>query len=117
MLRGRMKWGLSSGALKFSATPARHMAEAGRYVPLAILERAIRYGKRLPDIAGNSGKVLQRYEIELIRSKKIFKTVNIEGAAVKNGKLGENILYENKKLTLEVIVDESTWTIVQFLYK
>jgi len=70
LLRGRMKWGLSSGALKFSATPARHMAEAGRYVPVAILERAIRYGKRLPDVSGKSGKILQRYEIKLIRSKK-----------------------------------------------
>ncbi|HAV1239611.1 TPA: hypothetical protein JGU28_004381 [Salmonella enterica] len=117
LLRGRMKWGLSPDALKFSATPARHMAESGRYVPLAILERAIRYGKRLPDVVGNSGKILQRYEIKLIRSRKTVTKVDIEGPAVKNPKMGESILYENKEFTLEVVVDESTWTIVHFLYK
>ncbi len=102
LLRGRMKWGLSPAALKFASTPARHMAETARYVPLSILEMAIRFGRRLPDLKGASGRMLQRYEIDILRSKRIQKGVEV---------------YENKKYTLEVVVDESTWTIVHFLYK
>lgn len=45
------------------------------------------------------------------------KTFDIEGPSVKGGSMGKHILYENKEFTLEVVVDESTWTIVHFLYK
>jgi len=93
------------------------MMEAGRYVPLAILERAIRYGKRSLDVVGKSGKTLQKYEIKIIRSRKMTKTVDIEGPGVKGVPMGKHVLYENKEFTLEVVVDESTWTIVHFLYK
>lgn len=112
ILRGRIKWGLSSNALKFSAAASLHMGEAGRYVPIAILERAIRYGRRLPDFVGKSGKILQRYEIEILRSRAMRKEID-------NGNGIKNVieLYENHKYILEVVVDESTWTIVHFLYK
>lgn len=97
LLRGRMKWGLSPQALKFTAAPARHMAEAGRYVPLGIIELAIRHGRRLPDVVGKSGRTLMKYEIKLTRW-------NLKGSV-------------NKEYTLEVVVDESTWTITHYKYE
>ncbi|WP_318378506.1 hypothetical protein [Enterobacter sp.] len=75
LLRGRIKWALQSGALKFTPTPAHHMTGAGRHGPLGLLERAIRYGETLVNIVGKSGK------------------------------------------KLEVVVDESIWTIVHFSHK
>lgn len=101
MLRGRLKVGLSAKMLKFTPTPARHMSEAGRYVPVYILEKAIRYGKRLPDIKGNSVRILKRYEIKIRRSR--YNDTDK--------------IFENKDYTLEVIVDERTWTITHFAYK
>lgn len=59
ILRGRIKWALQSGALKFTPTPAHHMTRAGRYAPLALLERAIRYGRTLVVIVSKSGKKLE----------------------------------------------------------
>lgn len=101
MLRGRLKAGLSAKVLKFTPNPALHMSESGRYVPVYILEKAIRYGKRLPDLKGNSGRILKRYEIKILRSRYNKNTES----------------FENKDYTLEVIVDERTWTITHFAYK
>lgn len=49
LLRGRLKIGLSARSLKMTESAAKHMYELGRYVPLQIQEKAIRYGTRMPD--------------------------------------------------------------------
>lgn len=51
----------------------------------------------------------------MIRLRKTAKAVDIEGLNVKGVPMGKHILFENKEFTLEIIVDESTWTIVHFL--
>lgn len=81
--------GLSVGALKFTATTGERMAVRGRYVPLHILHLAIKYGKRTADPQGVTGAFL--YTTKLFR----------------NG----------KEYALEVVVRESDWTILHFLYK
>lgn len=101
LLRGRMKAGLSPESLKFTRKAAAHMAERERYVPVYIQERAIRFGKRMPDSVGRSSMRTARYEIGIRRSRY-------------NNGLGS---YENKDYTLEVIVNEETWTITHFAYK
>ncbi|ELW9533097.1 TPA: hypothetical protein N5L55_000136 [Enterobacter roggenkampii] len=100
ILRGRLKMGLSSRALKMTASPAKHMLNPGRYVPLQLQEKVIRYGKRTPDPQKASG--LFRYESE------IYKLV--ENRAEKG-------TYIYKKYMIEVLVREKDWTITHFLYK
>lgn len=81
--------GLSVGTLKFTATTSARMATKGRYVPLHILHLAIKYGKRAADTQGVKGAFL--YTAKMVR----------------NG----------TEYTLEVVVRESDWTILHFLYK
>lgn len=100
LLRGRLKMGLSSRALKMTATPAKHMLNPGRYVPLQLQEKVIRYGKRTPDPQKASG--LFHYESE------IYKLV--ENRAEKG-------TYIYKKYMIEVLVREKDWTVTHFLYK
>ena len=91
-LRGAMRAalkGLSPSKLKFTATTLNHMREAGRRVPLHIFHLAIKYGKRGPDPQG--AKNAFRYTVDMWRN----------GA----------------KYSLEVVVRESDWTILHFLYK
>ncbi|WP_187649559.1 hypothetical protein, partial [Xenorhabdus indica] len=101
ILKGRLKIGLSAKKIKFALVPAKHMREPGRYVPVHILEKAIRYGKRMPDSIGKSSVKLQRYEIKMYKNRYNSKSHK----------------YENKEYNLEVVVDEKNWTIVHFLYK
>ncbi len=101
LLRGKLKVGLSPKALKFTTTPAQHMSERGRYIPVYILEKAVRYGKRMPDVKGNSGRILKKYVIRIKRTR-LDKKYNI---------------YENKEYNLEVVIDESSWTITHFQYQ
>lgn len=101
ILRGRLKAGLSPEALKFTPKAAQHMKEPARYVPVYIQEKALRYGRRMPDLLRKSDLKTARYEIGIRRSRY-------------NKNLGS---YENKDYTLEVIVDERTWTITHFAYK
>jgi len=49
ILRGRLKVGLSAVSLKFTRTTAARMADPGRYIPVYLLEKAVRFGKRGPD--------------------------------------------------------------------
>ncbi|HTJ98180.1 MAG TPA: hypothetical protein VL522_01070 [Bordetella sp.] len=98
LLRSRLR-GLSPRALKFATVPARHMQEPGRYVPVYILERAIRYGRRMADPRLGAGAF--RYEIEMTRL-----VLNKATRA-----------FERRAYTLEVVVRESDWTIFHFLYK
>lgn len=101
ILRGRLNAGLSPEALKFTPKAAQHMKEPARYVPVYIQEKALRYGRRMPDLLRKSDLKTARYEIGIRRSRY-------------NKNLGS---YENKDYTLEVIVDERTWTITHFAYK
>jgi len=64
-LRVRLKTGLSARHLKMTETVARHMYEPGRYVPLHIQERAIRYGRRMAD--PRKGEGMYRYETEIYK--------------------------------------------------
>lgn len=58
-LRARLKTGLSARNLKMTETAARHMYEPGRYVPLHLQEKAIRYGRRMAD--SREGEGMFRY--------------------------------------------------------
>lgn len=100
LLRGQLKMGLSARTLKMTATPAKHMLNPARYVPLQLQEKVIRYGKRTPDPQKAQG--LFRYESE------IYKLV--ENRAKKG-------TYYYKKYMIEVLVREKDWTITHFLYK
>jgi hypothetical protein len=81
--------GLSVRSLKFTATTLAHMASKGRYVPRHILHLALKYGRRAADPQGVKGAFLY--------TSKMFR----------NG----------REYTLEVVVRESDWTILHFLYK
>ncbi|SQJ22590.1 Uncharacterised protein [Serratia rubidaea] len=100
ILRGRLKMGLSGRALKMTATPAKHMLNPARYVPLQLQEKVIRYGKRMPDPKNTPGLFLYKSEFYKL----------IENRAKKG-------TYFHKKYTLEVLVREKDWTITHFLYK
>lgn len=94
-LRSKLK-GLSVTRLKFTETTARHMNNPGRFVPVHILHLAIKYGTRTPDVQKVAG--VFRYEIAISRFVK----------------RGTTFVREPK--TLEVVVRESDWTILHFLY-
>jgi hypothetical protein len=81
--------GLSVRNLQFTLATAGRMATKGRYVPLHILHLGIKYGKRVPDPQGVKGAFL--YTSKMLR----------------NG----------TEYTLEIVVRESDWTILHFLYK
>ena len=72
------------------------MANPGRFVPIHILHLAIKYGKRMPDPQKMAG--VFRYEIQMSRFVK----------------RGATFVREQK--TLEVVVRESDWTILHFMY-
>lgn len=99
-LRGRLKIGLSARNLKMTETAAKHMYNPGRYVPLQIQEKAIRYGSRTADPRKSPG--LFRYETTMYR---LLEDKSRKG------------YYSYKRYTLEVIVREKDWTITHFLYK
>ncbi len=86
------------GALKFTATTAAHMAERGRFVPVHILQLAVKYGKRVPDPDGVKGAFL--YTIKMWRQVP-----------------GEKLALPFKEYTLEVVLRESDNMILHFLYK
>lgn len=99
-LRGRLKIGLSGYNLKMTETAAKHMLNPGRYVPIQIMEKTIRFGKRFADPRKSEG--IFRYETTLYKL--------VENKAKKG-----SFLY--KKYILEVVVREKDWTVVHFLYK
>ncbi len=88
--------GLSVRRLQFTETTAKHMANSGRFVPVHILHLAIKHGKRMPDPQKVAG--VFRYEIRMSRFVK----------------RGTTFVREQK--TLEVVVRESDWTILHFMY-
>lgn len=97
-LRSRLKLGLHARNLKMTETAAKHMYEPSRYVPLQIQERAIRYGKRMPD--PREGKGMFRYETDIYKLR--YDKQRRE--------------YVHQKYRFEVIVRESDWTISHFKY-
>ncbi|MGG6108297.1 hypothetical protein QNH99_03475 [Pantoea allii] len=99
LLRGRLKIGLSARSLKMTESAAKHMYEPGRYVPLQIQEKAIRYGTRMPDPLRKPG--LFRYETRMYRL--------VEDKQKKGS-------YFYKPYRLEVLVREKDWTIMHFQY-
>lgn len=107
LLRGRLKIGLSPRTLKFTPKAASHMAEAERYVPITIIEKAIRYGRRGVDAKGRSALILKRYTIKIKKYRYSSKTKDLK----------DKNINEIKEYTLEVVVDEKAWTVTHFMYK
>lgn len=95
LLRSRLQ-NLSVGRLQFTETTAKHIANPGRFVPVHILHLAIKYGRRMPDPQSVAG--VFRYEVQMSRFVK----------------RGATFIRERK--TLEVVVRESDWTILHFMY-
>ncbi|MDA8521048.1 hypothetical protein [Acidovorax sp. NCPPB 4044] len=91
--------------LKFTRTAAQHMAEPGRFVPIYILEGAIRLGARTADPQRIKG--LYMYRAEMIKLRKTNVVIN--------GRV--EVRYFSQKYKLEVLVREADWTISHFLYK
>jgi hypothetical protein len=90
---------LASGtALNFTKTTARHMATTGRFVPVQILQLAIKYGTKVADPQKVKGAVM--YTIKM--SKQV------------GGKPGSPIF---KEYTLEVVLREADNTVLHYLYK
>ena len=98
MLRGRLKIGLAARSLKFTRTTAARMSDPGRYIPVYILEKAIRFGIRSPD----AQKIAGQFEYRIGMSRLTRKTV------------GNAIEYERKNYTLHVLVREKDWTVMHF---
>jgi len=101
ILRSRLRGFSSAKGLKFTDVTARHMNEPGRFVPVNILRLAIKYGKRTGD--PKSFTHVFRYETPMSR---IVKRITKSG--------GEE--YVRATYTLEVVVRESDWTIIHFMY-
>ncbi|MBR8178453.1 hypothetical protein [Burkholderia ambifaria] len=95
LLRSRLR-SLSVTRLQFTETTAKHMANPGRFVPVHILHLAIKYGARMPDPQKVAG--VFRYEIPMSRFVKRGTT------------------YIRERKTLEIVVRESDWTILHFMY-
>ncbi|HYO58209.1 hypothetical protein [Archangium sp.] len=83
--------------LNFTSVTARHMAEAGRHVPVHILQQAIETGTRAADPQGVAGA---------------YRYVTKMWKLVKSGSE-----YTWKEYTLEVVVREADWTVLHFLYR
>ena len=73
---------------KFSVKAAEHMKESGRFVPIQILEQAIKSSKGIPDPRGSRALM---YTVEMWKNGKVYK--------------------------LEVLYDKATNTIWHFKYK
>ncbi|MBS0975033.1 hypothetical protein JK228_17250 [Serratia rubidaea] len=99
-LRGRLKLGLSARNLKVTETVARRMRDPGRFVPLQIQEKAIRYGVRRPDPHGVTGQFVYRAEMSRLIKRKV----------------GDQIQYVRTRYKLHVVVREKDWTITHFHY-
>ncbi len=95
LLRNRLQ-GFPAKRLQFTETTAKHMTNPGRFVPIHIIHLAIKHGKRIPDPQKVAG--VFRYEIQMSRF-------------VKRG-----TVFVREQKTLEVIVRESDWTILHFMY-
>lgn len=98
ILKGRFKVGLSASSLKFTRTTANRMSDPGRYIPIQILEKAVRFGKRSAD----AQKIAGQFEYRIGMSRLTKKTI------------GNEITYTHKNFTLHVLVRERDWTVMHF---
>jgi hypothetical protein len=98
LLRRALAKLVTRSALKFTATTAARMATKGRYVPVQILQLAIKYGAKSADPQKVKG--VFKYVIKM--SKYVG---NDAGKAV------------YKEYTLEVVLREADNTVLHFLYK
>lgn len=98
LLRVRFRMGLSAQNLKFTRTTIARMSDPGRFIPVQILEKAVRYGSRALDPQGKPG--LYQYQIQMTRLAKRIRN--------------NEVVYESKEYTLYVVVREKDWTIVHF---
>lgn len=101
ILRGRFKVGLSAVSIKFSKTTALHMADSGRYIPIQIIEKAIRYGVRSPDPRRKAGLFI--YSIGMTRLTRSI--------------VGKAVVFKPKSYTLHVLMREKDWTVMHFHIK
>ncbi|SKC21066.1 hypothetical protein SAMN05216168_3432 [Kosakonia radicincitans] len=99
-LRGRLKIGLSARNLKITKTVATRMGDPSRYVPLQIMEKAIRYGTRSPDPQNIAGQFIYRTDMYRL----VKRTV------------GGQVKYVRERYRLHVLVREKDWTIMHFHY-
>lgn len=84
--KGKRFDNLSEG-LNFASTAAKHMDEAGRFIPVQIQQSVIKYGKGLPDPRGS------------------------------NATMYYDVMYKNgKKYNTEVLYDAETNTVFHFRY-
>ena len=98
ILRGRFKAGLSATSLKFTRKTAARMADPGRFIPVQILERAVRFGTRHPDPEKVAGLFVYRIGMTRLSKKMV----------------GNEIVYIPKRYTLHVLVKERDWTVMHF---
>lgn len=102
ILRTAFRAIISRRALKFTATTVTRMTTKERHVPVAILQLAIRFGKKEADPQKIKGAV--QYTIEMVRS-------------VKPKLPGTVPDFAGKSYTLKVVVRESDNTILHFHYQ
>lgn len=102
ILRSAFRAIISRRALKFTTTTVTRMTTKERHVPVAILQLAIRYGKREADPQKVKGAV--QYTIEMVRNVK----PKIPGAVPNMA---------GKSYTLKVVVRESDNTVLHFHYQ
>lgn len=98
LLRGRFKTGLSPSDIKFTRTTIERMKSPGRFIPVQIIEKAIRYGSRRPDTKGIEG--LFEYRVPMVRLVRRIRN--------------NRVVYERKEFTLSVVVREKDWTVMHF---
>ena len=77
------------------------MADPGRYIPIQIIEKAVRYGIRSPDSRNKIGLFI--YRIGMTRLTKII--------------VDYAIVYKPKWYTLHVVIRERDWTVMHFHIK
>ncbi|SIT47441.1 conserved hypothetical protein [Paraburkholderia piptadeniae] len=87
-LRSRY-YALMQRPLRFAPKPLMHMKNSGRYVPVHILRLVIKYGERTPDPRGKAGIFMYTHPIAR----------------------------DGKAYMLEVLVRDSDYTVLHFVYK
>lgn len=95
-MRGALR-ALRMQELKFTAKTSAHMDTPGRFVPVHVLRQGIRYGTRVPDPDGVPGAF--QYTTRMFRH------------------VWRNDRLEIKEYTLQIVIQESDWTVLHFHYQ
>jgi hypothetical protein len=99
ILKGSSKISKLKNGLNFTATAASRMRNLGRYVPVQILQSAIKYGKGIPDPQGT--KAIMYYTVMYKTESKVLNGVTINYQQAYN---------------LEVLYQKSKNLVLHFLY-